>query len=161
MKKLHARLLEVRKEKEESAAKFEVAASYEMAYISLWSIVEKTLKDIDSWLRTQELYASVREWKLYLEGDIIKRPRDIKSFNLKESNKIPDISYIEKHLGKLPRVKAIMNTQAKHGSTKWRDRRNNIAHNAEPFGKLETYKEYREAILAGIEELVLTLNKRV
>ena len=54
----------------------------------------------------------------------------------------------------MPLIKKIMNTQAKNGSTKWCDKRNNIAHNAESFGRKDTYIEYREQLLSGIEELM-------
>lgn len=55
--------------------------------------------------------------------------------------------------GELKLVSEIMNTQRKNGSTKWRDRRNNIAHQAMPFGSESKFHEYRDKILDGVNEL--------
>lgn len=50
---------------------------------------------------------------------------------------------------------------AKKGTTKWRDKRNRIAHNAEEFHKLDTYQEYKNKLLNGIDELVVSLSAAI
>ncbi len=159
MNAVYQRLLKQKESQEKLALAYEKITSYEMAYISLWIILEKTLKDIDTKLKRDKLYSQVSEWKQYLEikSNDSKKPKEIRSFNLKESERIPELGNIEEYLGNIPITKEIMNTQTKHGSTKWRDKRNNIAHKAESFGKKETYCIYRDKILGGVNEVAKLL----
>lgn len=154
---LYDYLLELKKAYEEEAKAYESSASYEMAYLSLWIILEKMLKRVDFVARKRALYLHICEWKEYLEGKGKKRPSDIKSFILKEVEKIPDFGKVEHVIGCAPITKEIMNAQPKNGSTKWRDRRNNIAHNAESFKRLETYRDYRDKLMEGILEIEILL----
>ena len=147
-------LLKLQEEQEKKVSSYEKTGSYEMAYLSLWFVLEKILKIIDTQRNKDNLYIQVCEWKEYLENPQSNKPKDIRSFILKESERIPEIGSIEEYLGrKMPILKEIMNSQSKNGSIKWRDKRNRIAHSAEPFGKKETYDTYRDKILEGISEI--------
>jgi len=157
---LYERIIQLHQTQHDMAVRYEEAGSYEMAYLSLWIVLEKILKDIDTKIRSDGLYVQICEWKNYLENKSTKKPREIKSFNLKESERIPDLAKIEKAIGEIPVTREIMNTQAKNGSTKWRDKRNSIAHNAESFAKKDTYEEYRDKILSGTSELTQILRDK-
>ena len=162
MDTIYYKLIDLRKKQEALAFDYEDKASYEMAYLSRWYMLDKILRVIDTECRREQLYHQVCEWKKYLENQTSKKPNDIKSFNLTEQENTPDIGKIgkiEEYLDcELPIIKEIMNTKSGNGSTKWRDKRNNIAHRAEPFRKKETYEEYREKIMEGISEIERSLN---
>ncbi len=132
------------------AANYEENQSYEMAYIALWSILETGLRDITPRAKKIVLINKVNEWKNYLDGSGTKPQKEISSFQFQctRSDKIPPISLVEALLGNCPTIKEILNTESRNGSTKWRDKRNRIAHNAEGFHRLETYQEYKNKLLA-------------
>ena len=157
MDKIYNKLIELRKKQENLAIEYEGKESFEMAYLSRWYVLEKILKILDAECRKEQLYLQVCEWKKHLENQNSKKPSNIKSFDLTEQDTTPDIGKIgkiEKHLNcELPIIKIIMNTNQKNGSTKWRDKRRNIAHAAEPFRKKETYEEYCNKIMEGISEI--------
>ncbi len=136
------------------AANYEENQSYEMAYIALWSILETALKDITPQAKKVVLLKKVNEWKKHLEGNNNNTPKEIRSFQCTRSDKIPAISLVEALLGDCPNIKEILKNESKHGSTKWRDKRNRIAHNAEGFHRLETYQEYKNKLLDGMDEFV-------
>ena len=140
------------------AANYEENHSYEMAYIALWSILETGLKDITPHAKKIMLLEKIIEWKDYLEGDG-RKPKAITRYQFKctRSDKIPPISLVEKLLGDSPTIKEILNTESKSGSTKWRDKRNKIAHNTEDFHHFDTYQEYKNKLLNGIDEFAVLL----
>ncbi|MBC8551924.1 MAG: hypothetical protein H8D23_19930 [Candidatus Brocadiales bacterium] len=140
------------------AADYEQSQSYEMAYIALWSILETALKDITPYAKKIVLLKKVNDWKDYLEGNSSNPPKEIRSFQITRSDKIPPISLVEALLGDCPTIREILNTESKNGSTKWRDKRNRIAHNAEEFHRLETYQEYKNKLLDGMDEFVKLLS---
>ena len=162
MDTIYNKLIELRKKQEALAFDYEEKASYEMAYLSWWYVLEKILKIMDAEYRKKHLYRQVCEWKKYLENHNPKKPNDFKSFNLTELENTPDIGKIgkiEEHLDcELPIIKEIMNTNQKNGSKKWRDKRRDIAHGAAPFREKETYEEYRHKIMEGISEIERALN---
>ena len=140
------------------AVGYEDNHSYEMAYIALWSVLETGLKDISPYAKKVILLNKINQWKSYLDGETNNEPKEIKSFQRTRSEKIPPISFIETYLGECPIIKEIMNTESKNGSTKWRDKRNKIAHNAEGFHRFETYQEYKNKLLDGMDEFVILLS---
>lgn len=148
----------LRTEQTEVASKYEERNSYEMAYIALWSILETGLKDITPLAKKFVLLKQVNEWKEYLEEAKNKEPNEIRSFQCTRSDKIPHISLIEALLGECPTIKEILNSESKNGSTKWRNKRNKIAHNAEGFHRFETYQEYKNKLLDGMDEFVRLLS---
>ncbi len=98
-----------------------------MAYLSYWIVLEKGLKIVDKVRRSEKLYCDICAWKDYLEEKTTEKPKDIKSFSMQESEKIPDVKLVLDYLGnELTVVMEIMNTTSKSGSTKWRDKRNGI-----------------------------------
>jgi len=141
------------------AEAFESEYSFEMAYLAYWIILEKSLKVIEVVRRKEELYKLICEWKNYLEDVSKKTPKKITSFVLQEPEKIPDAKVISEFIGGLPLVIEIMNTQNKNGSTKWRDKRNNIAHQSDSFGSENKYQEYKAKVLSGIDEVELRLRE--
>jgi len=136
---------------------YESMKSFEMAYLSLWNFLERTIKLIYAEIRKRELFKEICEWKNYLEGVRQGRPREIKNFTIESRNRIPDIKTIERYLGNLIIITQIFNTDNKRGSTKWRDKRNKIAHYAESFAHEKTYSDYKNKILDGISELELAI----
>lgn len=156
---MYTELLEIKKVQFEKAEVFEKNSSFEMAYLSYWIVLEKILKVIETRRKRDNFYNSICEWKLFLETGKGKTPVKIKLFSLKEVEKMPEISSIESFIGKTPNVRKIMNTQSKNGSTKWRDKRNNIAHQSDSFGSENKYNEYKQMIIQGIAEIETVLNK--
>ena len=140
------------------AANYEENKSYEMAYIALWSILETALKDITPYAKKIVLLSKVNEWKDYLDGNSNNTPKEIRSFQCTRSDKIPPVSLVEALLGECPIIREILNSESKNGSTKWRDKRNRIAHNAEGFHRLETYQEYKNKLLDGMDEFVRAIS---
>ena len=53
-----------------------------------------------------------------------------------------------------------MHPKSGDSPTKWRKRRNDIAHRAEQFGSRKKYNEYRDKILEGISEIEQALNDK-
>ena len=164
MNAIYNQLVELRKKQEVLVSDYEKQASYEMAYLSQWYVLEEILKIMDAECRKKQLYRQVCEWKKYLENQNAKKPGKITSFDLTKQHSTPDIGKIrnmEEHLDcELRIIKEIMNTTSGNGSTKWRDKRNDIAHRALPFGREETYEEYRNKIMEGISEIARALNGR-
>ncbi len=136
------------------ATSFESHANYEMAYLALWTVVEKNIKLLQTHALKKKLLEDITAWKLFLEGASSIRPSDIRSFTYESSVKIPsDLSTIEQLFCPMPKVRSILNTDYKNGSTKWRDKRNRIAHDAEAFPKPATFSEYKKMLLEGIQEI--------
>ncbi len=68
MDTIYNKLIELRKKQEALAFDYEEKASYEMAYLSRWYVLEKILRVIDTECRREQLYHQVCEWKKYLEN---------------------------------------------------------------------------------------------
>ena len=149
----------IRSEQLQKAENFEKEKSFEMAYLAYWIILEKTLKVIEVVRKKDKLYKSICEWKSYLENSSGKVPSKITSFTLQEPESIPNVTQISDFIGALPVVTKVMNTQHKNGSTKWRDKRNNIAHQSDSFKTESKYIEYRNEIQSGILEIEARLKE--
>ena len=162
MDTIYNKLIELRNKQEALAFEYEEKASYEMAYISRWCVLEKILKILDTQLKADEIHNKVHKWwEEYLSNPDSNQPEPLKSLYLKEAQRIPQVGKIEEHLDcELPIIKEIMHTKSGNSSTKWRIKRNDIAHRAEPFGKKETYEEYRNKIMEGISEIERALNDK-
>ena len=132
------------------AAQYEGREAYEMAYISIWLVLEKGLRlYADEGMRLN-LKDRVSEWSGYLERENRKVPAPIGNFNTRyTSRSIPPVALVEKSLGKMPKVARVMDSKAK-----WRRRRNSIAHEAQPFGMVSTYREYKHDLLQSIDQLL-------
>lgn len=143
-------LRKINKENITKAVSYEKKESYEMAYIYLWSILEKGLSLYANEAVKVKLQSQVKQWDKFLTGVSNKRPAAIKSFNTEyKSRSIPQVTQIESMLGKMNQVSKVLNTKGK-----WRIRRNNIAHNAADFYNAEKYKEYKYELLKAIDELL-------
>ena len=143
-------LQEIKTDGLELAAGYEARGSFEMAYISIWLVLEKGLRIYADEGTKSRLHDKIRNWDKYLEGKTNKKPDPIKSFNTEyTSRSIPHISIIESVLGKMNYVRMVMDS-----NKKWRRRRNSIAHNAEHFGTEKTYKEYKHDLLNAINQLM-------
>jgi hypothetical protein len=161
MQHLLENITQLRTDQTRIAASYENNQSYEMAYIAIWSILEISLKDISPYAKKKVLLNRVSEWKNYLEGQSNNKPKEIRDFRCTRNETIPSITLIESLIGESPTIEEILNTDAKKGTTKWRDKRNRIAHNAEEFHKLDTYQEYKNKLLNGIDELVVSLSAAI
>ena len=159
MNAIYNQFVELRRKQEALASDYEEKASYEMAYLSRWNVLEEILKIMDTECRKKQLYQQVCEWKKYLENQTAKKPGKITSFDLTKQDNTPDIGKIrnmEEHLDcELRIIKEIMNSKGK-----WRQKRNNLAHGATPFGRKEKYEEYRNKIMEGISEIEQALNDK-
>ena len=131
------------------AVKFEKKESYEMAYISLWLVLEQGLKLYASEGMKIQLHSKIKAWDDFLAGDSNKKPKQIGNFSIEyTSNSIPQMSLVEKALGRMPQVSKVMDTKGK-----WRNRRNRIAHDAADFYNKDKYLEYKHEIFLAIDEL--------
>ena len=141
--------IKFKEEKILTAINYEKNKSYEMAYISLWSIMEKGITLYANEAVKIELYNKIKDWEKYLSGSSNKIPKEIKSFTLKYTrNNLPQVSLVEKALGEMKQVRKVLEP-----SGKWRTRRNNIAHNALRFYTKDKYMEYKHEMLLAIDEL--------
>ncbi len=67
---LYERIIQIHQTQYDMEVRYEGAGSYEMAYLSLWVVLEKILKDIDTKIRSDGLYVQICEWKNYLENPL-------------------------------------------------------------------------------------------
>ncbi|MFN4318727.1 hypothetical protein [Acinetobacter parvus] len=145
--------LGLRDEQLKLAQDYEKEASYEMAYVALWSVIEQTVKRVEEKRKYRELREKVVAWYEFFENELItKSPAPIKAFDL-DVKTIPDLITIHKSLGEAPAISKLLNSQSGSGSTKYRERRNAIAHHAQKFKDASIYSDYKETALAAIAEL--------
>lgn len=131
------------------AVRHEDNESYEMAYLSLWFILEKGITLYANEAVKIQLREKIKNWDDFLSGKSKKQPRKINDFTLQYTrNNIPPVSLVEKSLGKMSRVAKVLDP-----SEKWRRKRNNIAHDAISFSSEDKYKEYKHELLLAIDEL--------
>lgn len=146
----------------EESARFERELNFSMAYLTLWCVLEKTSKAMYPLAAESRLHFEIKAWESYLAKEAgEKAPTAIPAsyFLFGKPQRIPEVEILEIKFGPLPKMKAIFNTVNKAGSTKWRDRRNDIAHNAATFTKASTFEEYKQKLFQGIEELDECLSK--
>jgi len=148
--------VELKSEKLAEAQKQEAGGSKAMAYIAMWSIVEKTLSELESERLERKLKLELQKWTDFLEKKIGKPPQPIKGFKF-ETDKLPNSNGVQILLGDAPAICKLVQTQAKGKSSKYRDKRNAIAHSAEEFKDLSTFNEYKNVVMSAIEELELKL----
>jgi hypothetical protein len=145
--------IQFRDEKLKLAQDYELTQSYEMAYVALWSITEHTVKIIEELRRSKELRKQVLSWYEFFESNsAVNRPEPIKSF-VCEVRSIPEIKLIQKSLGTAPAIAKLLQTKQKGKSSKYRDKRNAIAHHADKFKDVKVYHDYKKTALAAISEL--------
>ena len=131
------------------AIAYEEKKSYEMAYLSLWIILEKGLRVYADDAVKLELHNKIQLWDEYLSGKKRNAPTEIKNCNLEYTYRtIPRVSLIENALGKMPAVHKVLNSQGK-----WRRKRNSIAHKASNFSSVNLYNEYKHELLSAINQL--------
>lgn len=127
----------------------ELSRSWEMAYISYWSILEEGLKLYASPAVKERLRLKLNQWADYLNNNLKDTPKEIRNFDTEyKSDSIPQIELIELMLGKMPCVEKIIEPKKK-----WRNRRNDIAHRAIKFVNEAKYLEYKTDIQQAINEL--------
>jgi hypothetical protein len=149
----------INKEQTEIAESYELRGSYEMAYLALWAITEHTVKEVESRAKTRKLKNAIDEWHKYFQSnEELKRPKQIKNFAC-DVKTIPQIKTLTEELGDIPAVSKLLQTKEIGKSTKYRDKRNAIAHKAEKFSSETVYKDYKVTALSAIQELERKLNK--
>ncbi len=140
---------ELHKERKKEAKEHENARSWEMSYISYWSILEDGLKLFATAGVKERLRQKIESWNDYLNDKRNDKPKEIRNFETEyKSDKIPQIDLIELILGSMPCVGKIIEPKKK-----WRNRRNEIAHKAKKFSNEAKYLEYKSDILEAIAEL--------
>jgi len=145
--------IKLKDEKIKLADSYEVNQNYEMSYMALWAVTEHTVKEVEETRKIKKLKQSIQVWHHYFEHETkSKRPASIKSFVCEVKN-IPDIKLIQESLGEIAAIAKLLRTQAKSGSTKYRDKRNAIAHHAEKFKNFTVYQDYKDTALAAISEI--------
>ncbi|MDX9708585.1 MAG: hypothetical protein RBT64_03430 [Trichloromonas sp.] len=152
---LYEQLTELEKDYVSLSSEYESNGSYEMAFISLWSILEHIMKPIATVSIMAKLKNSLNEWLVYVENpQSVTKPKEIKNFQLEYTNTtIPQIAQIEDAVGALPKLKVLMDS-----NNKYRKKRNSIAHRAEKLSD-GVYAEYKNAVLGALDELKNTLAK--
>lgn len=146
---LYEQLIALEDEYVALALTYEENGSFEMAFISLWSILEQIMKPIASVSTKRKLEDSLQEWTAYVQNPSSeKKPKEIKNFQLEYvSTSIPMISQIEYATGNVPKLKELMDSNGKY-----RRKRNDIAHRAEKVSD-KVYPDYKDAALAALDEL--------
>ncbi len=133
-------------ERIKEAEEHEKARSWEMSFISYWSILEDGLKIFASLGVRESLHIKVKAWDAFLSGSNNNKPKDIRNFSVEyKSDKIPTIQTIEVVLGSMPKVTEIIEPKKK-----WRNRRNEIAHKASKFKNEALFMEYKSDVLSAI-----------
>lgn len=151
-----SRLTELCKEKLPLAEKFELNQSFEMAYVARWSIIEQVTKHIAASASAIRLRSDLKAWLEYLDDPKRIRPAVIRSFvSDPVSAKLPQTSVLVEVLGEVPNLSDVLDT-----SKKFRRKRNAIAHDAEPFGSLQIYEDYKAKLESATLELKSALQKR-
>jgi len=154
--KFMAQFLEHREKQELITSRFEESFSLEMAYIANWSTLEFAMKEIASIATENNLRLQIKSWMSYLNKEISTCPKDIKSFAIRyASDRIPNMSLIEQELGHMQALSEVMDT-----NKKYRKKRNNIAHHAEPFIKIDKYWDYKAVINNALDELQKTIAEK-
>ncbi|EJC7066760.1 hypothetical protein MYC06_004592 [Vibrio parahaemolyticus] len=153
------RFLALKSEKIAEAQKQEENGSKAMAYIAMWSVVEKTLSELESERLESKLKLELKKWTDFLVDKVGKPPQPIKGFKFK-TDKLPNPNGVQVLLGDAPAICKLVQTQAKGKSSKYRDKRNAIAHSAEEFKDLSTFNEYKNAVMSAIEELEHKLREK-
>ena len=130
------------------AADYETGGSYETACLALWCILEDGLKLHFGYRKRAALAENIARWSEYLSGESKnKRPKEIRNWQEKCQN-LPSEKEIRKDFAKCSKLLEVM-----HPGSKWRRRRNRIAHGAEKFGHKKTYLNHKADLLQAIEEL--------
>ena len=141
------------KERQKEAQDHENARSWEMSFISYWSILEDGLKLFASLGVREQLHIKIREWDAFLSGRKKQKPKNIRNFSVEyKTNKIPTIQTVEVILGKMPKVAEVLEPKKK-----WRNRRNEIAHKASKFRNEALFAEYKNDVLMAIDELKINI----
>ncbi|MER0170663.1 MAG: hypothetical protein DU489_08680 [Nitrosomonas sp.] len=137
------------------STEYEEKQSYEMAFIAIWSILERIMKSIASVEIRKRLRLNIDDWVKYLnDPEKVEKPDEIRNFATEyTSHAIPHISLIEAAIGDVPELKELMNTKGKY-----RKKRNDIAHRADKMSKA-VYSDYKMAACAAIDELKRILSK--
>lgn len=152
-KNLKESFAELRAQREVEALNHESSQSWELAYISYWSILEEGLKLFASPAMKLRLHSIIKQWDDYLSGKRKELPKQIRNFSIEyKANSIPSIEIIRYALGEMPTLAKFIEPKQK-----WRVRRNEIAHRASKFKNEALFKEYKAATLAAIDEL----NKKI
>lgn len=146
---IYSEFIKLHQERQSDAKVHEESNSFEMSYISYWSILEDGLKLFATLGTRAELHSKIRRWNDFLSGKTKTKPKDIRNFSTEyNQDKIPRIELIELVLGSMPSVAKIIEP-----NKKWRNRRNDIAHKASKFKNESLYLEYKADILEAIGEL--------
>ena len=65
------------------STEYEKKESYEMAFIAIWSVLEKIMKSIASVGMRKNLRLNVNSWIEYLDNpEKTKKPKDVKNFSI-------------------------------------------------------------------------------
>lgn len=140
---------------EEKVAKCEENELWGMAYLSEWVILENTIKNIFVAHRKYNLLRQINAWKMYLEGESKNPPNKITDFTV-DITRIPNITDIEKIIGKAKNIREILKPRGK-----WRRMRNKAAHTTEEeFGMEKTYLEYKQEVKRALDELEILLRRK-
>lgn len=128
-------------------------ASYGMAYLALWAVLEQFAKRLGPLAQRYELSAALKEWQDYLAGEMTTTPSKIGAakFDLpsKESEKIPPLPPLQ-HI--LPAERATAFYGILTPKRKYRDARNELAHYGEEMS-LKRYEDFKQQVLIAFSEI--------
>ncbi len=143
------KLRELQTKRYAESSSYEENKSFEMAYIAMWSVLEKGLHIYANDAVKHRLHTNVQKWDKYLSGTTKSKPEPIGNFSLEHSNRtIPPVPLIESILGKMSQVSKVLDSKGKY-----RIKRNKIAHEASRFINEDKYKEYKHELMKAIDQL--------
>ena len=148
-------MLASKETQEKKIVKCEKNELWSMAYLSEWVILENTIKNIFVAYQKYNLLNQINAWKKYLESESKSIPDKIVDFTV-DTTRIPNITDIEKIIGKAKNIRKILNHRGK-----WRRMRNQVAHTTEEVFRMEkTYLEYKQDVKHALDELEMLLRKK-
>ena len=146
--KLFNKINEFKDTQENLVVRYEEKKCWEIAYLAKWSILEYGVKQVVGFEKKRQLLEKLIEWKNYIEGESGVRPKKGIQGCTFECQSIPEMNRIRNILGNLPKMQEVLDPKGKY-----RNKRNNIAHRAEMFGRESTYLDYKNALEKAISEL--------
>ena len=90
-----------------------------------------------------------------MDGEVSKAPDRIKDFSVR-TTQIPKMGLIEELIGTCNSVKNVLDS-----NSKFRRKRNSIAHKAEEIGSEAIYLGYKNAVDLAIKQLLTKLSQKI
>jgi hypothetical protein len=139
----------------QQADKYEQLKCWSYAYLARWVVLEKGLKSLYNLYNRECIRKCAIEWLEYLDDKGKKPLNKINNFTI-QTQSIPPYKFVKELLGECSSVKDALDS-----NSKYRRKRNSIAHQAEEFRSEKDYLGYREAIDKAIKQLLTKLSQKI